>query len=722
MNAEELNKSINDIREENKKLTAIYDDDDKIFEYLNNLEDDRIDELLELYGTSTKLINQASKKARAANIVRYITLRQLKKGNKITSDSIEKIKQSFINKDSEFFEPYLNKSIIEKINEHPKGVDPFAKLWNKSFRLLHPFLISPKDFWQMIKQITASLMKDLELPGYMSKEFDFTGAQQEGTPYAWFVIFPEKLKSHKNSYRFTCMFEDGEVKVYLDAGPEIEKDNNKSKTERAICQNYQDMLSNFKRWKEELLSLNESLIKPNKLTQKASREVSYWAVGSEWGGEEQEERFIDEGIWEDGHGVDGNEQYKKILEQVNIGDYLLLKSSYAKGANRSNAVTKLKRIGRVKEINEYYSFNVEWLSFEVLPREFEGVMYKDTIMKIDDGEILSFVKNLLDKKTDKTPNDIPLNQILYGPPGTGKTYNTIIKALQIIGGNEAEELLENYKTDDGVYKSLLELYNDYRKKGRIQFITFHQNYSYEEFVEGISPKLDSEKETIFYTLAKGPLKEIKEKAEKDLNNNYVLIIDEINRGNISKILGEMITLLEEDKRYGNDYAISMPLMYSKDEFSLPKNLYIIGTMNTADKSIALVDVALRRRFSFIEMMPKPELLEENIEGVRLQSVFKALNKKIMILLDRDHQIGHSYFMNIKNLKQLKHIWFREILPLLNEYFYGDWEKLNLLLSGGFITKVQEESLKDFIEETWTFKEERSMDDAQFISEINNIAV
>ncbi|MDD5022033.1 MAG: AAA family ATPase [Endomicrobiaceae bacterium] len=215
---------------------------------------------------------------------------------------------------------------------------------------------------------------------------------------------------------------------------------------------------------------------------------------------------------------------------------------------------------------------------------------------------------------------------------------------------------------------------------------------------------------------------MKELAEKDRKNKYILIIDEINRGNISKIFGELITLLEKDKRDGNEYPISIPLMYSKKEFSLPNNLYIIGTMNTADKSIALVDVALRRRFAFTEMMPKAELIEENIDGVRLQTVFKALNKKITILLDRDHQIGHSYFLNIENLKQLKNKWFKEIIPLLNEYFYGDWEKLKVVLSGSFIKKVQEELLKDIIEESWTFKNDDEIDDTQFINEINNIAI
>ncbi len=598
MNTEELNRNINLIREESKKIHAIHNDDTKIFEYINNLSKDRIDELLKLYGTSTKLVKQSSNEASSVNIVRYVTLRQLKAGAQISIDSVEKIKQAFINKDIDFFKHYLDESIVKQIGEYSKK-DPYGKLWNKSFALLHPFLIAPNDFWTMLKQITSSLLGELDIADYMSNEFDFTGARNEGTPYSWFAIFPKKLKNHQKAYRLTCMFDNGVLTAYLDAGREIIKEESKRNIEKNVCENYQNLILNFKKWKEKLLQLNETLLKET-----------------------------------------------NIIES---------------------------------EITEN-----------------------------DEGE--------------QTNTDIPLNQILYGPPGTGKTRNTVIKALQIIGGSEIERLLKNYKTDENIYSDLFELYKNYKEKKYIRFITFHQNYSYEEFIEGITPDLDAKEGKLSYKLGKGPLKEIKELAEKDRKNKYILIIDEINRGNISKIFGELITLLEKDKRDGNEYPISIPLMYSKKEFSLPNNLYIIGTMNTADKSIALVDVALRRRFAFTEMMPQAELIEENIDGVRLQTVFKALNKKITILLDRDHQIGHSYFLNIENLKQLKNKWFKEIIPLLNEYFYGDWEKLKVVLSGSFIKKVQEELLKDIIEESWTFKDENEIDDTQFINELNNIAI
>ena len=170
---------------------------------------------------------------------------------------------------------------------------------------------------------------------------------------------------------------------------------------------------------------------------------------------------------------------------------------------------------------------------------------------------------------------------------------------------------------------------------------------------------------------------------------HVLIIDEINRGNVSAIFGELITLVEPDKRLGQKEVIQITLPYSKTDFGVPSNLHIIGTMNTADRSVEALDTALRRRFEFKEIMPEPSLLENiDIKNINLKELLETINKRIEILLDRDHTIGHSYFIKLEenDILGLKNTFKNNIIPLLQEYFYGDYEKIGLVLGKGFFNE------------------------------------
>ena len=265
----------------------------------------------------------------------------------------------------------------------------------------------------------------------------------------------------------------------------------------------------------------------------------------------------------------------------------------------------------------------------------------------------------------------PLNLILYGPPGTGKTYNTARRCVEICdraSGPEAEQIPDRYR--------------ELVKAGQVEFITFHESYGYEEFVEGLRPETGT---GAGFRLepTDGVLKRIAERA-RGSREPHVLVIDEINRANVSKVMGELITLLEEDKREGAANEVAVTLPHSREAFTLPANLHILGTMNTADRSIALLDTALRRRFQFEECAPNPDLLEDarKATGVDLRGVLSAMNKRLEWLLDRDHLIGHAWFMTARTKADVDDAMRRKIIPLLAEYFYEDWTKVQAVLGGG----------------------------------------
>ncbi len=225
-------------------------------------------------------------------------------------------------------------------------------------------------------------------------------------------------------------------------------------------------------------------------------------------------------------------------------------------------------------------------------------------------------------------------------------------------------------------------------------VTFHQNYAYEDFVEGIRPKLAGDA-SLAYELRCGIFKQLVEDAIRHREDRYVLIIDEINRGNIAKIFGELITLIEDSRRLGGTDPTKVTLPYSGDQFAVPDNLYIIGTMNTADRGIQLLDTALRRRFTFVEMMPNPEheLITDDIDGVDCRRMLKVMNDRITSLLDREHQIGHTYLFGVTDMQGLSKAFRNEIFPLLQEYFFDDWLKIRDVLGhNGFVTERNTEHL------------------------------
>ncbi|MFC2085674.1 McrB family protein [Bacteroidota bacterium] len=404
----------------------------------------------------------------------------------------------------------------------------------------------------------------------------------------------------------------------------------------------------------------------------------YWAGGFQWGAKSMLEEFKTGNYWQIGYEKDdpkrGARRTWERFSEIQKGDYFLIKGY---GGSHDLAVHSVGEVTSVKTSEGR-------LGFKPLPMKlYEGKApsgggagnWQDTIVPISRQDIIDLLFG--DKSgsggggssgTDFAER-LPKNLILYGPPGTGKTWrvwNEFIPKFTDVSGSAVKE--------------------------RFRFVTFHQSYSYEDFVEGIRPVvLDKNKKsssTLTYAVEPGIFRTIVEDAREDPNHPYALFIDEINRGNITSIFGELITVIEEDKRQHWDSnegewvgGIEVTLPYSRFRFGVPDNLYIIGTMNTADRSIALLDAALRRRFDFEELMPDGSLLaKKDIDGIELDKLLDSINRRIEYLYDRDHMIGHAYLMKVEAFDDLVRVMRKQIIPLLQEYFYDDWRKIQLVLN------------------------------------------
>lgn len=358
----------------------------------------------------------------------------------------------------------------------------------------------------------------------------------------------------------------------------------------------------------------------------------------------------------------------------------ILAEMYANGTNKTAAIhTFAIKYGRVIKENGYSAMGIvaaAGINDSYHTEVSKGLRIHDALctneygVKFYDGEETAPNEDSAETSLQepnffpRTNKSHPLNCILYGAPGTGKTYITAEYALAILENREVDE---SPKTAEQ-RKAVMEQYRNYVDAERIVFTTFHQSYGYEDFIQGLRP-VSKDGGTDFVPVD-GVFKRIADNAKYHPENNYVIIIDEINRANISKVFGELITLIEDDKRWGEVNALQVTLP-SGQPFKIPNNLYIVGTMNSADKSISLIDTALRRRFEFIEVTPNASLITDPM----LRSTLEKLNASLAKELDStDLLVGHAYFIG-KTEADLCGIFNRSIIPLLYEYFYDNSTKV-----------------------------------------------
>lgn len=433
-----------------------------------------------------------------------------------------------------------------------------------------------------------------------------------------------------------------------------------------------------------------------------------WYVGAtgndeNGNGTDFSEQYIAEGRWKNGW----DNKFIEAVNSMEVGDRIAIKAAYTKknGLPFNNhgqvvGVMAIKAIGIITENpKDGKNIKVQWTKVDPVKEWYGAGVLRTTVHRIAASEgyirkaLLDFTFNnvpqdysLCEEKyleEDLLPVDVdiqepiffprthlihPLNCILYGAPGTGKTYATAEYALAILENREVDT---TPKTADE-RKAVMEKYRSFVADQRIVFTTFHQSYGYEDFIQGLRPV--SKNGGMDFVPVDGVFKRIADTALMHPEDNYVIIIDEINRANISKVFGELITLIEDDKRWGEVNALQVTLP-SGEFFKIPNNLYIVGTMNSADKSISLIDTALRRRFEFIEVTPNIELISD----LTLRSVLEKLNTSLARELDStDLLVGHAYFIN-KTADDLCSIFNRSIIPLLYEYFYDNSAKVKAQL-------------------------------------------
>ena len=840
--------------------------------------------------------------------LRFLVLQKLRKNEEVNQDVIDELKKDIENRNIESHYPFEDE-FLESLKNYKQSKKGMFPQWNDPFRILYQFFYTKQEkleTHQLLEKLGNDIILRHQLENARVHTVGFDGAQNYGDSEAWAAIIPAEAKGPRHAYQIFFGVNQGQLQGGLLKGFDL-KDKSFAREKKSYG-SWEEYLQDVDQFVDQWRQLNSKLD-----FQFRQDEEKFIKCLKEASPRELEIYFLMLIKLIEDLNIPNEENIvflldmksKKLIFQVRSRHCLnLKKDEFDFLAPNKYTLEDVKVTDRVQHDEALFYRGAKSASvqkhYKPIAEAAQQELEKDDDPESKDRDNVAFRRAVFDKEyrstlTNKEGNPIisndlsvdssdeKINLILFGPPGTGKTYYTVNEAVKIINPQfyKAHKDPESRKWLREEFNRLL-IKNWDDPKGQIAFCTFHQSFSYEDFVEGIKPKAGKDGE-ILYEIESGVFKRICELAEsnysaikvikegkllwsesyfkkasfykmslgdatkdsdneiydyckenscisigsggnndfsglseseirekcnnlnfnrseavqlnyfihkvkkndyvlvsfgnsylralgkvtgdyeyiedspirynhfrkvewvfvdekipveevydrtftqitiyqidkKGLNKNfftgkdrkesieqkkdkrYVLIIDEINRGNIANIFGELITLIEKDKRAGQKEELEVVLPYSKTRFKVPPNLYIIGTMNTADRSIEALDTALRRRFSFREMAPDSGLIKttgtlkptgiiknpHNGETIDVVKLLNKINERIEKLIDKDHKIGHSYFMHITNLAELKTAFKDKVIPLLEEYFFGDFGKIGLVLGNSFVERV-----------------------------------
>ncbi|MHA7941713.1 McrB family protein [Formosa sp. 3Alg 14/1] len=791
---------VNNIIEKAKRLNKLKVNEASLFEYVNK-NHDNLEEVIEQYTPVSEF--------RPVKTLRFLIANELRQGKTISKTEIDDLKQAIENRDISAYY-HFNETLQQSLTNYKNSKSGMFPNWKDAFKILFPFVYSISDNFQIKEQLEVMANEIVEvnnLQNIQKHKVSFQGSNNYGSDSVWVAIIPESSPSVQYAYQLFFSITKNGIVGGVHKGHNLTKQEFLNQDEKFTS--WTDFIKHTQQnktlWEESNEGVNFIFINDENIFKKVLKNINTLALGqyyavidkfkSDLELQDQENLvfstaqkrlsfqvgkryclnvkkevfdFISNEVIEEDQG-------KKEIFTSNTGsDYLykerkidMVLSNYDDIKRAvENEIERDKHTDAKEYDNSAFRKSVFDKEYRLKIFTQLGISYAENI------DMQNIMKDHISNKISVEPRETykaPLNQIFYGPPGTGKTYNTIIEAAKII----KEEASINYN-------AALQVFND-NLGDKIEFITFHQNYSYEDFIQGLRPDVeiggelsffksdgifkkiadralknakDSKnpdsakkeflevfmelikplqegetnevevkmKQTSFYITEVGEksiefrknqgeskhslsiatlkkmydagenkiilgglqpyynpilnelLQQGKRNVEQVLKQNYVIIIDEINRANISRVFGELITLIEKDKRSEGKTPL-MATLPSGDKFIVPSNLYIIGTMNTADKSIALLDIALRRRFEFVPMYPNSQSTSDKI--VYDATILDAINKEVISRKGYDFTIGHSYFMgedyNLENTINNK------VVPLLLEYFMNDIEEVQKIL-------------------------------------------